>query len=88
MVVLLLATIVGAVLVTWLVPVGFNSQPPYGPVVDIAVGTILAVIWAVIAYQVVSPLIGLEGWPRLALSVVDAVGLAAVMLWVLRRIKH
>ena len=88
MFVLLLITIVGSVLVTWLLPKAFNSEPPYGTAVDILVGTVAAVIWAVIGYQVISPMIGLEGWPRLLLSALDAIGLAAVMLWVLRRINR
>ena len=88
MFVLLLITIVGSVLVTWLLPKAFHSEPPYGTAVDILVGTVAAVIWAVITYQVLSPMIGLEGWPRLLLSALDAIGLAAVLLWGLRRIKR
>lgn len=88
MVVLLLITIVGCVLVTWLLPKAFYSEPPYGMAVDILVGTIAGVIWAIVAYQILSPLIGLSGWSRLLLSAIDAIGLAAVMLWVLRRIKR
>jgi hypothetical protein len=87
MVVLLLITIVGSILVTWLLPLVFNSEPPYGVAVDILVGTVAAVAWAVVAYSVVSPLIGLTGWLKLLLSASDAIGLAAVILWVLRRIK-
>lgn len=85
--VLLLITIVGSVLVTWLLPKAFNSEPPYGTAVDILVGTAAGVIWAVITYQVIAPLIGLEGPLGLILSALDSIGLAAVMLWVLRRIK-
>jgi hypothetical protein len=85
--VLLLVTVIGSVLVTWLLPLLFNSKPPYGTVVDILVGTVAAVIWAVLAYQVISPAIGLTGWLALVLSAGDAIGLAAVVLWVLRRIK-
>ena len=85
---LLLITIVGSVLITWLLPMAFKSEPPYGLAGDILAGTIAAVIWAVIGYQVVSPLIGLKGWLALVLSAGDAIGLAAVMLWVLRRIKR
>ena len=87
MVVLLLVTIVGSVLITWLLPMAFKSEPPYGVVVDIAVGTVVAVIWALVAYKVVSPAIGLRGLLALILSAGDAIGFAAVMLWVLRRIK-
>lgn len=85
--VVLLITIVGSILVTWLLPKAFNSEPPYGQAVDILVGTVAGVIWAVISYQYIGPLIGLEGPLLLALSALDAIGLAAVMLWVLRRIK-
>lgn len=87
MVPLLLITIVGSVLVTWLLPMAFNSKPPYGVAVDILVGTLVGVIWAVLAYQYLSPIIGLTGWLKLALSAADAIGFAAVILWVLRRIK-
>jgi hypothetical protein len=86
-VVLLLITIVGSVLVTWLLPMAFNSEPPYGLAGDIGVGTVVAIIWALVAYKVISPAIGLTGWLALALSAGDAIGFAAVMLWVLRRIK-
>lgn len=85
---LLLITIVGGVLITWLLPMAFKSEPPYGLAADILAGTIAAVIWAVIGYEVISPAIGLKGWLALVLSAGDAIGLAAVMLWVLRRIKR
>jgi hydrogenase-4 membrane subunit HyfE len=88
MAVLLLITIVGSVLVTWLLPLAIHSEPPYGTAVDILVGTIVAVIWAVVVYQFIAPLIGLEGWLSLLLSALDAIGFAAVTLWILRRIKH
>ncbi|MFQ5811870.1 MAG: hypothetical protein ACE5I2_01550 [Anaerolineae bacterium] len=84
---LLLITIVGSVLVTWLLPMAFNSEPPYGVAGDIGVGTLVAIIWALVAYKVVSPAIGLKGLLALILSASDAIGFAAVMLWVLRRIK-
>ena len=87
-VVLLLVTIVGSVLVTWLLPMAFNSEPPYGVLVDIGVGTALAVIWSLLAYHVILPFINLSGALALVLSAADAIGFAAVMLWVLRRIKR
>jgi hypothetical protein len=87
-VVLVLITIVGSVLITWLLPMALKSSPPYGLAADIGVGTAAAIAWALVAYLVVSPLIGLRGWLALALSAGDAIGLAAVVLWVLRRIKR
>jgi hypothetical protein len=86
--VLLLATLVGSVLATWLVPLAFRSKPPYGLAVDIAVGTVVGIAWSLVAYLVISPLIGLRGWLALAMSAADAIGFAAVMTWVLRRIKR
>ena len=87
-VVLLLITIVGSVLVTWLLPLAFKSEPPYGVAVDIGVGTALAVAWSLLAYFVILPFINLSGALALVLSAADAIGFAAVMLWVLRRIKR
>jgi len=86
-IVLLLITAVGSILVTWLLPMAFKSEAPYGLAADIGVGTVVAVIWALIAFLVISPAIGLEGWLKLLLSAGDAIGFAGVMLWVLRRIK-
>lgn len=87
MFIVLLITVVGSILITWLLPMAFNSKPPYGLAVDIIAGTAAAVVWAYVAYEFVSPAIGLKGWLALALSAGDAIGLAAVVLWVLRRIK-
>ena len=87
MFVCLLITVVGSVLVTWLLPLAMNSKRPYGLAVDIGAGTVVGIIWAVLTYQYLAPWIGLSGWLRLAGSTLDAIGFAAVMLWVLRRIK-
>ena len=65
MFVCLLITFVGSVLITWLLPKAFNSEPPYGLAMDIGVGTVVGLIWAFIAYQYLSPMIGLNGWLRL-----------------------
>jgi len=86
-VVLLLITIVGSILVTWLLPMAFKSKSPYGAAVDIIVGTAVGIAWALVAYLVISPAIGLAGWLSLVASASDAIGFAAVMLWILRRIK-
>ena len=86
--VLLLVTIVGSVLATWLLPMAFKSKPPYGLAVDIGVGTAIGIAWSLIAYLKLSPLIGLKGWLALVMSALDAIGFAAVMMWVLRRIKR
>ena len=85
--VLLLITVVGSVLASWLLPMAFASKPPYGLAVDIGAGTVVGVALALLDYLVLVPLIGLRGWLALVLSAGDAIGFAAVMMWVLRRIK-
>ena len=86
MVVALLISIVGSVLVCWLLPKALNSPPPYGVAVDIAVGTIVAVLWTILIYQVFAPMLGLGGWIKLAGSL-ESIAVGAIMLWVLRKIK-
>ena len=51
--VLLLITIVGSVLITWLLPMAFKSEPPYGLAVDIGVGTGVGIVWSLVAYLVI-----------------------------------
>lgn len=87
-VVLLLFTGVGSVLATWLLPMAFKSEPPYGLAVDIGAGTAIGIAWSLVAYLILSPLIGLKGWLALIMSALDAIGFAAVVTWVLRRIKR
>jgi len=86
--VLLLITMVGSVLATWLLPMAFKSKPPYGLAVDIGAGTAIGIAWSLVAYLILSPLIGLKGWLALIMSALDAIGFAAVVTWVLRRIKR
>lgn len=88
MIPLLLVTAVGTILVTWLLPKAMNSTPPYGVVVDIGLGTLVALIWAFVVYEYISPAIGLTGWLKFIGSAGDAIGFGAVILWVLRRIKR
>lgn len=83
----LLITFVGSVLVTWLLPKALGSKPPYGVAVDIGVGTVVGLLWAFVTYQYLAPFINLTGWLRVLGSAGDAIGFAAVMLWVLRKVK-
>ncbi|MCP4424143.1 MAG: hypothetical protein GY803_06605 [Chloroflexi bacterium] len=87
LVAVMLITFIGSVLVTWLLPIAFKSEPPYGVAVDIGVGTLVGLIWAYITFQYLAPMIGLKGWLQLIGSAGDAIGFAAIMLWVLRKIK-
>ena len=91
LIVLFIAWVVGAGLIGWLVPSLFKSEPPYGLGVDILASVIPAVVlgllewlWLLAAIYPVIPLTG--GW-KLAAAIGDPLGLALVVLWVLRRLK-
>lgn len=87
MVALALIVLVGSVLVGWLVPLAFKSERPYGLVGDIVVPAIVGVIYATIIYQIIVPMIGWSGWFVFVGSAVEAIMVAAVVLWILRKIK-
>ena len=88
MFVLLLITLVGCILVGWLVPLAFKSKRPYGLVGDILVPTIIGLIWATVLYLYLAPMFGLGGWLKLFGSALEAIGVGAIVLWVMRRIKR
>ena len=88
MIVVLLFTFVGCILVGWFLPSAFNSKPPYGLAADIIVPTIIGLIWTYIVYAVLAPMFDMGGWLRFAGSIVEGTGVAAVVLWVMRRINR
>ncbi len=88
MLVLLLLTAVGCILVGWLMPLAFKSERPYGLAADILIPTIIGLIYATILYLYLAPMFGLGGWLKLFGSALEATGLAAVILWIMRRIKR
>jgi hypothetical protein len=84
---LILIVVVGSILVGWLVPLAFKSKRPYGLAGDIIIPTIVAVIYTFVIYQYVAPMVGLGGWLAFIGSAIEGIGLAAVTLWILRKIK-
>lgn len=88
MVVLQLMVIVGCILAGWLVPLAFKSERPFGLVGDILGATIVGVVWAFILYQYLVPLVGLTGPLALFGSALEAIGMGAIALWIMRKIKN
>ena len=84
---LLLITLVGSILVGWLVPLAFKSERPYGLAGDIAIPTIVGVVYAYIIYEFVVPMIGWSGLFVFFGVAVEAIFMAAITLWILRKIK-
>jgi uncharacterized membrane protein YeaQ/YmgE (transglycosylase-associated protein family) len=86
-VLLLLITAVGSILVGWLVPLVFKSERPYGLAGDIIIPTVVGVVYAYIIYEIIVPMIGWSGWFMFIGSAVEAIFVAAIVLWILRKIK-
>lgn len=87
MVALILIALVGSVLVGWLLPLVFKSERPYGLAGDIVVPTLVGVTWVVIVYQFLAPMVGLSGWLAFIGSALESISFAAIVLWVMRKIK-
>jgi uncharacterized membrane protein YeaQ/YmgE (transglycosylase-associated protein family) len=88
MVALILIVLVGSVLVGWLLPLVFKSERPYGLAGDIVVPTLVGATWAVIVYQFLAPMVGLSGWLAFIGSALESISFAAIVLWVMRKIKR
>lgn len=84
---LLLIVLVGSILVGWLVPLAFKSERPYGLAGDIIIPTIVGVVYAFIIFQYVVPMVGLGGWLAFLGTATEAIFMAAITLWILRKIK-
>jgi hypothetical protein len=87
MVALLLIVLVGSVLVGWLVPMAFKSERPYGLAGDIIIPTIVGVVYTFIIYQYIVPMVGMTGWLAFIGSAIEGIAVAAITLWILRKIK-
>ena len=87
MVALMLIVLVGSVLVGWLVPLAFKSERPYGLAGDIIIPTIVGVLYAFIIYQYIVPMVGLTGWLAFIGTAGESIAMAALTLWILRKIK-
>ena len=87
MIVLLLMVTVGCILIGWLVPLAFKSERPFGLAGDILGTTVVGVVWAIVVYQVLAPMVGLTGPLALFGTAIEAMGAGALVLWLLRKIK-
>jgi len=91
LVILVVLLAVGGLLIGWLVPPLFKSEPPYGLAVDILASVIITLAWGVPWYLWGLEAIGLGNMPKWLLLVgilADSWGFALIVLWLLRRIKR
>ncbi|MFQ6058257.1 MAG: hypothetical protein ACE5MB_05165 [Anaerolineae bacterium] len=87
LIVLLIIWILFGALIGWGVPKLFRSEPPYGLWGDILACVLSAVVLGLLEWIWILPAFGFTGWLKLAAALGDPLGLALIMLWILRRVK-
>jgi len=88
MIVIAVVDLVLGALIGWLVPEMLNSERPYGVAGDVGASVISAVGLGVIEWGWIMPLLGFHGWIKVAGAIGDPLGLALIVLWLLRKVKE
>ncbi|MCP4676230.1 MAG: hypothetical protein GY854_12120 [Deltaproteobacteria bacterium] len=87
MAIVLLVSLVLGVLGGWLVPIVYNSEPPYGLAGDILVCTIFTVVFSYLSWSYAMPVIGEDGCTKVLGSICHPFILGLISLGVMRWIK-
>lgn len=89
MAVLILAIVLAVlgVLTGWLAPAVVHSRRPYGLEGDIGVSVAIMVILGIIEWQWIMPIFDFAGWFDLLASIGDPIGLALIVLWLMRKMN-
>ena len=87
-VMLILFVLVG-LLIGWLLPVAFKSKRPYGLHGDLIASVAAMLVFGVLEWFWLLDAIGLGHpvWLKMLFAVVDSAFGAAIVLWIMRRIK-
>jgi uncharacterized membrane protein YeaQ/YmgE (transglycosylase-associated protein family) len=87
-VLLILFAIVG-LLVGWLVPAIFKSKPPYGLAWDLIAGVAAMLVFGSLEWFWLLGAIGLDHpvWLKILFALGDSAFGAAIVLWIMRRVK-
>lgn len=88
---LLIAIVTGilGLVLGWLVPILFKSEPPYGLLGDILVCALLSAVLAYVEWVWLLPAIGFgTGWISVLIAVGDPLGFGLLCLWLMRKIKR
>jgi uncharacterized membrane protein YeaQ/YmgE (transglycosylase-associated protein family) len=85
---LILFVIVG-LLVGWLVPAAFKSKPPYGLAWDLIASVVAMLVLGGVEWFWALGAIGLDHpvWLKALIALSDPAFGAAIVLWVMRRVK-
>ncbi len=86
MIVIAVVNLVLGALIGWLVPDMLNSERPYGVGGDVGASVVSAVVIGIIEWAWILPAMGFNsGWIKVAAAIGDPLGLALVVLWLMRK---
>ena len=85
---LILFVIVG-LLIGWLLPAAFKSRRPYGLSGDLIAGAAAMLVFGVLEWFWLLDAIGLSHpvWLKMLVAVIDSALGAAIVLWIVRKVK-
>lgn len=88
MLVIAVVNLVLGALIGWLVPEMLHSERPYGLGGDMGASAVSAAVLGVIEWAWILPAMGFNsGWIKVAAAIGDPLGLALVLLWLMRKMK-
>jgi uncharacterized membrane protein YeaQ/YmgE (transglycosylase-associated protein family) len=87
-VVIILLVVVG-LLIGWLVPEAFKSKRPYGLTGDLIASIAAMLVFGILEWFWLLDAIGLSHpvWLKLLFTLIDSAFGAAIVLWIMRRVK-
>jgi uncharacterized membrane protein YeaQ/YmgE (transglycosylase-associated protein family) len=87
-VVIILLVVVG-LLIGWLVPAAFKSRRPYGLSGDLIASVATMLVFGILEWFWLLDAIGLSHpvWLKLLIGLIDSAFGAAIVLWIMRRVK-
>jgi uncharacterized membrane protein YeaQ/YmgE (transglycosylase-associated protein family) len=81
--------IVVIILIGWLVPAAFKSRRPYGLGGDLIASVAAMLVFGILEWFWLLDAIGLSHplWLKLLIALIDSAFGAAIVLWIIRRVK-
>ena len=88
MIVIAVVDLVLGALLGWLVPEMLKSERPYGVGGDVGASAISAVVLGIVEWSWILPAMGFNsGWIKVVAAIGDPLGLALIVLWLMRKMK-
>jgi len=88
MIIIAVVDLVLGALIGWLVPAVLNSDRPYGIGGDVGASAVSAVALGIVEWSWILPALGFtSGWIKVAAAIGDPLGLALIVLWLMRKIQ-